>query len=162
MSFSNLQLTTTSFSVDIEGTIDVSAPSQRKHMLFIVNPNRFAAPGFAIAVGAVATTGSFSGSPSATSIRTPGSWDYIDLIFASDLVVGSPLEGTLVGGYSSTTFDPVAVTSLNFYWVFNYPDPASGPLLGSASLSAVPDAGSTAALLGAGVVALAFARRRLG
>ncbi|MFL3659313.1 MAG: VPDSG-CTERM sorting domain-containing protein [Opitutales bacterium] len=38
----------------------------------------------------------------------------------------------------------------------------SGNLLGSASLSAVPDTGSTAAVLGAGVFVLAAARRRLG
>jgi len=37
-----------------------------------------------------------------------------------------------------------------------------GPMNDSWSLNAVPDTGSTAALLGAGVVAIAFARRRLG
>ena len=37
-----------------------------------------------------------------------------------------------------------------------------GTMNDSWSLNAVPDTGSTAALLGAGVVALAFARRRLG
>ena len=80
----------------------------------------------------------------------------------SDLVLGSPLEGTLVGNFPITVFDPNAVTSLNFYWGFNELGATTGTLLGSVSLSAVPDTGSTAALRGVGVAALAFARRRLG
>ena len=75
---------------------------------------------------------------------------------------GSDFTGTLTSSWSSTVFDPNAVSELNVYWGYetsnNY---TSGSLLGSAS-SAVPDTGSTAALLGAGVAALAFARRRLG
>ena len=57
---------------------------------------------------------------------------------------------------------PSAVTSLNFYWGFNGEGPATGPLLGSVSLSMVLDTGSTVALFGAGVVALSSTRRRLG
>ena len=168
VSFSNLELTTTSFSVTIEGTISGPAPVAGKEALFIVNPSQYADPGFAIVGGADATTKNFSGSPSVSSssgsFSTPsgGPWDYILVIFASELVLGSTLEGTLAGSWSSTVFDPNAVTSLNFYWGYNATGPATGTLLGSASLSAVPDTGSTAALLGAGVVALAFARRRLG
>ena len=84
------------------------------------------------------------------------------MVFADPPVAGNSLEGTLVGSFSSTVFNPSAVTSLEFYWGFTAESPTSGTFLGSASLSAVPDTGSTAALLGVGVAALAFARRRLG
>ena len=171
MSFSNLELTTTSFSVTIEGTISGSVPNQGKDLLFVVNPNAVANPGFVILDAEEATIKNFSGSPSlavppgiyggALGTSSDG-MDYFFAAFANDLVSGSTLEGTLAGSWSSTVFDPNAVTSLEFWWGFNGPDPTSGTLLGSASLSAVPDKGSTAALLGAGVVALAFARRRLG
>ena len=93
---------------------------------------------------------------------TYGVVDYLAAVFASELQLGNTLEGTLIGSWSANVFDPSAVTSLNFYWGNNGEGPATGTLLGSASLSAVPDTGSTAALLGVGVAALAFARRRLG
>ena len=170
VSFSNLQLTTTSFSVTIEGTITGSTPSYGNDMLFIVNPSQFANPGFTIIEFAEATTKNFSGSPSLLAgpmvFGTISGFDYLYVNFAIQLHLGNPLEGTLVGSWSGNVFDPSAVTSLNFYWGNN----GTGTLLGSASLSAVPDTGSsavpdtgsTAALLGAGVAALAFARRRLG
>ena len=165
VSFSNLQLTTTSFSVTIEGTITGPTPTYDKDVLFIVNPSLFANPGFTIIEYKAATTKNFSGSPSLTadSMGTyGGGFDYLAAIFASELQLGNPLEGTLIGSWSANVFDPSAVTSLNFYWGNNGEGPATGTLLGSASLSAVPDTGSTAALLGAGVFVLAAARRRLG
>ena len=171
LSFSNLELTNTSLSVTIEETITGITPNYGRDMLQIVNPNASAAPGFTLPPSAEATTKNFSGSPSLSSdleeyggifATEAGYNDYVWVIFASDLVAGDSLEGTLTGSWSSSVFDPNAVTSLNFYWGYNGPGPTTGTLLGSASLSAVPDTGSTAALLGVGVVALAFARRRLG
>jgi hypothetical protein len=170
VSFSNLELTTTSLSVTIEGTITGDTPDYGKDILYIVNPNESADPGFAGPAHAEATTKNFSGSPSLSSdmgkyggiFGTNAGADFVFVIFASDLIAGSQLNGNLVGSFSSTVFDPSAVTSLNFYWGFNGPGPTTGTLLGSPSLSAVPDTGSTAALLGAGVFALAAARRRLG
>ena len=166
VSFSNLQLTTTSFSVTIEGTITGSTPSYGRAIMFIVNPNQYASPGFTIIEFAAANTKNFTGSPSLSAdplgFATEMGFDYLYVSFASQLQLGNPLEGTLVGSWSDNVFDPSAVTSLNFYWGYNGSSPTTGTLLGSASLSAVPDTGSTAALLGAGVAALAFARRRLG
>ena len=174
VSFSNLQLTNTSFSVDIEGTISGAVPGINNDSLFIVNPDPnvyHPDPGFTTPgqYDSYATTISFDGSPSLGSggqsgyISAPSySWDFILVVFPSDLVVGSPLEGTLAGSWSTEVFDPSAVSSLDFYWGTNEPGVSNGTFLGSASLSAVPDTGSTAALLGVGVVALAFAKRRLG
>ena len=172
VSFSNLELTTTSLSVTIEGTITGDTPDYGKDVLYIVNPNATADPGFALPASAEATTKNFSGSPSLLSdmeeygvifgTNSGSGWDFVAVIFASDLIAGSQLNGNLVGSFSSTVFDPSAVTSLNFYWGWNGAGPITGTLLGSASTSAVPDTGSTAALLGVGVAALAFARRRLG
>ena len=64
----------------------------------------------------------------------------------------------------SNVFDPSAASSLLLTRggddvIENYP---FGDAQGTTSTSAVPDTGSTAALLGVGLVALAFARRKLG
>ena len=64
----------------------------------------------------------------------------------------------------SNVFDPSAVSSLLLTWgadgpIENYP---FGDAQGTTSTSAVPDTGSTAALPGVGLAALAFARRKRG
>ena len=171
LSFSNLELTNTSLSVTIEGTIDGATPPFDPYLLFIVEENEFADPDF-IVDDAEASAKSFSGEPGldyddlnewgGVFQTYTGYIDFIFVVFDDFLVPGAPLEGTLAGSFSSTVFNPSAVTSLEFYWGYTAESPASGTLLGSASLSAVPDTGSTAALLGVGVAALAFARRRLG
>jgi len=64
----------------------------------------------------------------------------------------------------SNVFEPSAVSSLLLTWGLDGiggPYPFGEPQ-GTTSTGTVPDTGSTAALLGAGVAALAFARRRLG
>ena len=164
MSFSNLQLTTKSFSVDITGNLPPEAPSFPAY-LFITNPTVSSDPGFVTgSLGVSATAFNFSGSQTASEMTLGGgaAGDYFYVRFQHNLVGGDALEGTLDGSWTNTSFDPSAVTSLNFYWGTNLVTVEDGELLGSASLSAVPDTGSTAALLGAGVFVLAAARRRLG
>ena len=60
----------------------------------------------------------------------------------------------------------IEVIQLPHHWCYRFAAQTAVPDTGANSLiveySSVPDTGSTAALLGAGVVALAFARRRLG
>ena len=83
-----------------------------------------------------------------------------DFLSAGDTVTSA----ILITWSGSNAFDRSAISSLLLTWgadgsgvSYPYGDPQ-----GTTSTSAVPDTGSTAALLGAGVVALAFARRRLG
>ena len=172
VSFSNLQLTTTSFSVDITGYLPNESPSY-SGQIFVTNPTLSSNPGFVLnGVYSYASEFSFSG-PNEMLNMYLGNYvdaDWFTFGFVERLVGGTSLEGTVVGSWSSAAFDPNAVTSLNFYWGLDGEVANSGIPLGSASLSAVPDSGSTAvpdtgstaALLGTGVVALVFARRRLG
>jgi hypothetical protein len=165
VSFSNLQLTTKGFSVDITGNLPASVDINGPDVIFITNPTLSSDPGFVTGgTFAQATAFNFSGSQSLDRIalgnQTFG--DYFYVVFSQALIAGAALEGTLDGSWTNTAFDPNAVTSLNFYWGYVADTTDSGELLGSASLSAVPDTGSTAALLGAGVFVLAAVRRRLG
>ena len=89
------------------------------------------------------------------------------LVFLTDeiLSAGNTVTSAISITWSgSNAFDPSAISSLLLTWGYDgisesypYGDPQ-----GTTSTSAVPDTGSTAALLGVSVVALAFARRRLG
>ena len=171
MTYSTLNITATEFSVDISGNLPASEPSAVPSYLIITNPTLNTAPGFVLANFAIPATASFSGSQSIKFDEFAGYWfhtgteeagDYLFVQFDSALSGSEGLNGTLSGTWSSDVFDPEEASSVNFYWGTNGMTVESGELLGSASLSAVPDSGSTAALLGAGVVALAFARRRLG
>ena len=91
--------------------------------------------------------------------------DVLYLISSQSLPAGATVTPAITGTWSgSNAFDPSAVSSFLLTWgedgiSESYP---FGDPQGTTSTPAVPDTGSTAALLGAGVVALAFARRRLG
>ena len=89
-----------------------------------------------------------------TAIGGPFSW--------GGFQAGDSLNGTLSATFPNNTFNPSGASSINVYFG-DGTTIQSGVYLGSLSNPAyVPDTGSTAALLGAGVAALAFARRRLG
>ena len=62
-------------------------------------------------------------------------------------------------GWFSVTMDSASTFTLNSY---GYNSTLNEAAIAGQGSSAVPDSGSTAALLGVGVAALAFARRRLG
>ena len=169
VSFTNLEITNTSFSVNISGNLPNETPSSSKDFIFVVNANELADPGFVTGELLTSITSGFPGSQGVAHLYTGSVYDYLYIDFYGNipalpdlpgLNVGDPLIGTVSGNWSSTAFDPSAVTSVNFYWGTGPSGlPNSGISLGSAS---IPDSGSTAALLGVGVVALAFARRRLG
>ena len=93
------------------------------------------------------------------------SGDVLYLAFNDPLSDGDTVTSAITATWSgSNAFDPSAVSSLSLIWGEDgYPSsyPFGDPQ-GTTSTSAVPDTGSTAALLGVGVAALVFARRKLG
>ncbi|MDG2254892.1 MAG: VPDSG-CTERM sorting domain-containing protein, partial [Opitutaceae bacterium] len=93
------------------------------------------------------------------------SGDGVSILFTSTLSAGDTVTSAFSVTWSgSNVFDPSAVSSLLLTWGddgIGGPYPFGDPQ-GTTSTGTVPDTGSTAALLGAGVAALAFARRRLG
>ena len=171
VTFSNLNITATEFSVDFSGDLPGSEPSDNSWWIIITHPTLNTAPGFVLENFAIPATASFSGSQSIKWDEFAGYWfhtgdaaggDYMFVQFDSALSGSEGLNGTLSGTWSSNVFDPGEASSVNFYWGTEGSQlVTSGTALGSASRSA-PDTGSTAALFGAGLVVLAFARRRLG
>ena len=164
VSFSNLNITNTEFSVDISGNLPDSEPYDNSWWIIITHPTLNTAPGFVLENFAPAATASFSGSQTVDFFKTgtEAVGDYLWVQFNSFLSGSEGLNGTLSGTWSSNVFDPGEASSVNFYWGTGESGyPGSGESLGSASQS-VPDSGSTAALLGVCVAALAFARCGLG
>ena len=164
VTFSNLNITATEFSVDISGNLPGPEPDDNAHWLIITHPNVNTNPGFVLEDFAIAATASFSGSQTVSFFKTGNSaaGDYAWVEFTNVLAGLESLNGTLSGTWSSAVFNPNEASSVNFYYgTDEYGALTTGVFLGSASRS-VPDTGSTAALLGVGVIALGFARRRLG
>ena len=93
------------------------------------------------------------------------SGDGVSILFNDFLSAGDTVTSAISLTWSGiNAFDPSAVSSLLLIWGDDgYPGsyPFGDPQ-GTTSTPTVPDTGSTAALLGVGVAALAFARRRLG
>jgi hypothetical protein len=164
---SDLNITDNSFSVSFAGTLPSDPTPYGEDAILAVNPDQFATPGFMVGNDFVDSgSHTWSGSQSMTNGRNGGSYygDYIIFFFDSDLTTNEDITGTFSATWGATNFDPSAVSSLDFYWGTGIGfdeagDTVDGKFLGSASIS---DTGSTAALLGAGVAALALARRRLG
>ena len=164
VTFSNLNITATEFSVDISGNLPGPEPYDNAHWLIITHPTLNTTPGFVLENYQMADPASFSGSQTVSYFTTGNSdyGDYAGVVFTNVLSGFESLNGTLSGTWSSAVFDPGEASSVNFYYgTDELGGLTTGVFLGSASRS-VPDTGSTAALLGVGVFALAAARRRLG
>ncbi len=200
--FSNLEITSSQFSVDISGTFTTQLEDDIRdfsgNTFFFLNSNLFADPGFVLVAtaedpGHLLLSGSFNGSYEIPDLYQGGidvshgeavgqdvNGDGLKIKFelSDDQVntaIGGPfswvgfqagdsLNGTFSATFPNNTFNLSGASSVNVYLGDGGgPTMQSGVYLGSLSNPAyVPNTGSTAALLGAGVVALAFARRRLG
>lgn len=159
----NLVITGTTISFGISGTLPAGAPAQYRETLYVVNPDPSADPGFALGNFKNASSSSFTGSqPLATSTRMltggAGFGDYLIINFKNELAAGESISGTFTGTWSSTTFDPSQVSSLNLFWGSD--DLSSintGALLGAV---AVPEVSSVSLLIAGAAVVLPIRRRR--
>ena len=128
--------------------------------ILITHPTLNTASGFVLENFATAAAASFSESQTVDYFKTGTAayCDYIWVQFVSPLSESEGLNRTLSGTWLSNVFDSGKASSVNFYW-------GTGPS-GSADsgkpLGSVPDTGSTATLLAAGILVLAAGRRRLG
>jgi hypothetical protein len=163
----NLQLTTTSISFDISGTMPTAVPADSPGFIFITNPSLSASPGFALNANFTpATSGSFSGTQTLMESREAflgesSFGDYMAIGFDSELTANEAIMGTFTAAWATPQINPAAVTSLNFYWgasASNTP-PNNGTLLGNFAVGAVPEP-TGAALLLTGLAIAAGRRRR--
>ncbi|MES2705470.1 MAG: hypothetical protein V4726_02595 [Verrucomicrobiota bacterium] len=123
LTFSNLKLTSVSFSVDILGTMPATPPVDSKGVFYFVNPVSNASPGFARGNFAESDSRSFIGAQSfrtSFGMRTGGLnfGDYLVAAFEG-LSPGEVIEGTLSGRWASAAFDVSQVSSLNVFWGSN-------------------------------------------
>ena len=153
ISVSNFQITTTTVSFNISGTLSGPLPLQSARTLFFVNTVP-ASPGFVLTPFVSSSssqiwTGSqildssyplFTGSPSFST------GDYFGMAFASNLSVGEIVSGSVFATFASGTFDPTAVSAIELVWgtsgdgssfsggssqtTFAVPEPSSSMLFG--------------------------------
>lgn len=160
----NLQLSTTSISFDISGTMPTAVPSLQRDGIFVTNPNIFASPGFALNSSfTVAPSWSFSGSQTLSNVvlGAPSFGDYAVLNWSSPLAANETIMGTVTATWATPLLNPAAVTSVAIYWGSenDVAAPNTGTLLGNAAVVAVPEP-TGAALLVCSLAAVAGRRRR--
>lgn len=117
--FTNLTLTSTSFSVEVSGTLPAAYPDNGLAILYFVNPDAAASPGFAVSDFAGAETRSFLGSGQDALCLTGGSaWgDYAMASFSQPLAPGEAVTGILSGTWAgAAVFDFSKVSALNVFW----------------------------------------------
>jgi len=164
IAITNFNLTTTSLSFDIAGTLPDTPPPTSPSILYFINPDVAADPGYALSSGIVAISFSFSGSQPLLEIRNGNSayGDFSGVYFQNDFAPGESIVGTVTATWSITAFDPTQVTSLDVYWGYDDSLPASPADQPSAitggtyltSVSTVPEP-SSALLIVAGALILA-------
>lgn len=117
--FTNLTLSSTTFSVEVSGTLPAAYPNNALATLYFVNPDPTASPGFAVSDFAGAETRSFLGSGQDALCLTGGSaWgDYAMASFSQPLAPGEALSGTLSGTWAGgAVLDVSGVSALNVFW----------------------------------------------
>jgi hypothetical protein len=121
----NFQLTPTSVSFDISGTLPATPPGSSRHSLIFSNPSILAYPGFALGEFNTAQSISFSGSQTLGIVSTGGSQfgDYFYAGFVTEnwsnayqFQPGEAINGHLTANWSMPAFDLSATSYLNFYW----------------------------------------------
>ena len=166
--FSNMTMTAKTFSVDISGTTGPSLPASNRNILWFVNTNVAATPGFILD-----STPSFTAATSHSSTLSQsldagagalvtgaqGLGDYFVIEFAGHLGAGETISGTVSGTWASPVFDPTAVTAIDVFWGRNGSGADSGNLLQGNAAVAVPEP-SSIALLGLGGVTMLLRRKR--
>jgi len=85
VSFSNLELTNTSFSVNISGNLPNETPSSSKNFIFVVNANELANPGFVTGELLTSSTSSFPGFQGVAHLYTGSVYDYLYIDFYSNI-----------------------------------------------------------------------------
>lgn len=162
VTITNFQLTTTTLSFNISGTMPATPPAVSRRGLYFVNPVLNASPGVALGSFVGSATQSFTGTQSLRATLNPiqtGSsiaGDYFFVVFENDLAANEPISGTVSATWTSAAFDPEAAPYLNLKWGSSSFDTANTGI--QLAVVYIPEPSSV--LLGAVTSLILLARRR--
>ena len=153
----DFEVTESSVSFVISGTLEGPLPVATRDFLYFFNPS--APPKYTLGDNMSATSISFTGSQNLSVVSTgfSSSGDYFFLDFLDVFSVGAVVAGTVTATWSSPALIPSATPNINVYWGHNDTSAASGAFQTSAAI--VPEPSAAAILTVAGALALARRKR---
>lgn len=167
---SNFTVSSDTIQFELEGSLPNQSPDQSARIIYFANASILDSPGFVLPgsfVAPLSLLGSEALHVSLLDISFPlftvgtNSWDVFGLNFASELVPGALISGTISAEFPPNTFDPTAVEQINVYWGQADPGATAASISNSIFLDTVivPEP-SSALLVGVSMLGFAIWRHR--
>lgn len=170
VTITNLMFTEDSVSFDISGDMSLVTPASEPFMLYFLNTDAGAVPGFVTGttfVQAASYSENITNTAALVGVGGANYGDYFFIYFGSNLTAGQDMTGSFTASWSTPVFDPDAAEEIAVYWGSNASlTPQSAQIPGGTLLTtvtpgaAVPEPSSSLFIVTACAAGLVHRRRR--